>query len=157
MSLVLFAYDKLDCAWICLVPGPPSNVRVSATNHTTILVLWEPPTQPNGELKDYEITRSRITENTNDQTSIIYYRVGATARLYEIINVGIGTAYEVTVRAVNRKGQSGERSDPKIVVGKFRSKPSLLTIALQCLNLITNYSHTTVSSLQYCLPMCMTF
>jgi hypothetical protein len=111
------------------IPGPPSSVSVTATNHTTILVLWQPPRRPNGELNQYEITRSRITrsrraERATDQTNTIYYRVDATHRLFEIVNVGIGTEYEVTVRAINREGHSGEQSQPVRVKGQYRRKAS---------------------------------
>lgn len=41
--------------------------------HTTFLVTWSPPVQPNGKVLHYELVRRQATDNNADDTTTLVY------------------------------------------------------------------------------------
>ena len=69
------------CAWIIVnsVPEAPSGVKGNTMDKTSVLLTWNPPTNPNGVLLDYqilyhgyELKEQETTRVSNDMHSLYH-------------------------------------------------------------------------------------
>ncbi|XP_059099411.1 protein sidekick-like isoform X3 [Tigriopus californicus] len=82
------------------VPGPPSNVSFPDVSFTTARVIWDMPSEPNGEIKKYRVSyRLQKPESENFTREFL-----PTDRTFRAINLEPMSYYEFEVTAKTNLG-----------------------------------------------------
>ena len=85
------------------VPGPPSNVSFPDVSFTTARIIWDVPTEPNGEIMKYRVTYRKSEETSNDATNFTKEFL-PTDRTFRAVSLEPMTNYEFQVTAKTSLG-----------------------------------------------------
>lgn len=64
--------------YLFLAPSPPMNIKASSTLHGEIVISWDPPKRPNGNVTYYIVEGS----NEEDLSGLINQRNYCSERMY---------------------------------------------------------------------------
>lgn len=117
------------------VPGPPTNVKATPVNSTTIHVEWKPPEEHerNGIIRQYHIHVQETKHETGAPllNEPLRYDVQGVLE-YNVTDLQPDTYYQIQVAALTRRGD-GARS-PQITVKTPGGVPNRPTINLKTTN-----------------------
>ena len=85
------------------VPGPPSNVSFPDVSFTTARIIWDVPTEPNGEIMKYRVTYRKSDEASNDVANFTKEFL-PTDRTFRAVNLDPMSNYEFQVTAKTSLG-----------------------------------------------------
>ena len=89
------------------VPSAPVNVLVVDADNTSLLIMWDPPTVPNGIILSYRVeyfgvdTTSTVNSSFYDVKDITVYNMTSTF-IYELVPF---STYNITVAAATSTGE----------------------------------------------------
>ena len=89
------------------VPSSPENVLAVVANNTSLLLMWDPPTIPNGIILYYRVeyfgveTTSTVNSSFYDIKDKAVYNMTSTI-IYDLVSLSI---YNITVAAATSIGE----------------------------------------------------
>ncbi|KAG9337888.1 hypothetical protein JZ751_027540 [Albula glossodonta] len=101
------------------VPGPPMGIFFPEVRTSSVRLIWQPPTQPNGIIVAYQITYR--LNSTNSNTAVVEL-LNPSAREYTVSGLEPELVYVFRVTAQTRKGW-GEASEALVITTEKRSRP----------------------------------
>uniref|UniRef100_A0A4W3KFY3 Sidekick cell adhesion molecule 2 n=1 Tax=Callorhinchus milii TaxID=7868 RepID=A0A4W3KFY3_CALMI len=101
------------------VPGPPVGILFPEVRATSVRLVWQPPTEPNGIILAYQITYRLNTSSTNTATVDV---LNPSARQYTVPGLKRERSYVFRITAQTRKGW-GEAAEALVVTTEKRAHP----------------------------------
>ncbi|TRY60854.1 hypothetical protein DNTS_028282 [Danionella cerebrum] len=101
------------------VPGPPVVILFPEVRTTSVRLIWQPPSQPNGIILAYQITYRLNSTNSNTATFDV---LNSSARQYTVTGLRPESVYVFRIRAQTRKGW-GEAAEALVVTTEKRARP----------------------------------
>uniref|UniRef100_A0A8C1Q4G4 Sidekick cell adhesion molecule 2b n=1 Tax=Cyprinus carpio TaxID=7962 RepID=A0A8C1Q4G4_CYPCA len=101
------------------VPGPPVVILFPEVRTTSVRLIWQPPSQPNGIILAYQITYRLNSTNSNTATFDV---LNSSARQYTVTGLRPESVYVLRIRAQTRKGW-GEAAEALVVTTEKRARP----------------------------------
>uniref|UniRef100_A0A8C9FHH2 Sidekick cell adhesion molecule 2 n=1 Tax=Pavo cristatus TaxID=9049 RepID=A0A8C9FHH2_PAVCR len=101
------------------VPGPPVGMLFPEVRTTSVRLIWQPPTAPNGIILAYQLTHRLNTTTANAAVSEV---LGPSTRQYTATGLQPEATYLFRVTAQTRKGW-GEAAEALVVTTEKRDRP----------------------------------
>ncbi|XP_071318877.1 protein sidekick-2 isoform X5 [Trachinotus anak] len=101
------------------VPGPPVGILFPEVRTTSVRLIWQSPSQPNGIILAYQITYHLNSTNSNAATVDV---LSPSARQYTVTNLKPESTYVFRITAQTRKGW-GEAAEALVVTTEKRARP----------------------------------
>ncbi|XP_072208081.1 protein sidekick-2 isoform X2 [Excalfactoria chinensis] len=101
------------------VPGPPVGMLFPEVRTTSVRLIWQPPTAPNGIILAYQLTH-RL--NTTSASSAVSEVLGPSTRQYTATGLQPEATYLFRIVAQTRKGW-GEAAEALVVTTEKRDRP----------------------------------
>ncbi|XP_074519017.1 protein sidekick-2 isoform X3 [Halichoeres trimaculatus] len=101
------------------VPGPPVGILFPEVRTTSVRLIWQSPSQPNGIILAYQITYHLNSTNSNTATVDV---LNPSARQYTVTNLKPESIYVFRITAQTRKGW-GEAAEALVVTTEKRARP----------------------------------
>uniref|UniRef100_A0A672YY63 Sidekick cell adhesion molecule 2b n=1 Tax=Sphaeramia orbicularis TaxID=375764 RepID=A0A672YY63_9TELE len=101
------------------VPGPPVGILFPEVRTTSVRLIWQSPSQPNGIILAYQITYHLNSTNSNTATVDV---LNPSARQYTVTSLKPESAYVFRITAQTRKGW-GEAAEALVVTTEKRAHP----------------------------------
>ncbi|XP_076856634.1 protein sidekick-2 isoform X2 [Brachyhypopomus gauderio] len=101
------------------VPGPPVGVLFPEVRTTSVRVIWQSPSQPNGIILAYQITYRLNSTNSNTATVDV---LNPSTRQYTATGLKGECVYVFRITAQTRKGW-GEAAEALVVTTEKRARP----------------------------------
>ncbi|XP_064858597.1 protein sidekick-2 isoform X3 [Oncorhynchus nerka] len=101
------------------VPGPPVGILFPEVRTTSLRLIWQSPSQPNGIILAYQITYRLNSSNSNTATVDV---LNPSARQYMVTGLKKDSMYVFRITAQTRKGW-GEASEALVVTTEKRARP----------------------------------
>ncbi|XP_028990043.1 protein sidekick-2 isoform X2 [Betta splendens] len=101
------------------VPGPPVGILFPEVRTTSVRLIWQSPSQPNGIILAYQITYHLNSTNSNTATVDV---LSPSARQYTVTNLKPESIYVFRITAQTRKGW-GEAAEALVVTTEKRARP----------------------------------
>nr|XP_020466112.1 protein sidekick-2-like isoform X2 [Monopterus albus] len=101
------------------VPGPPVGILFPEVRTTSVRLIWQPPSQPNGIILAYQITYRKNSSNSNAATVDV---LSPSARQYTATGLKPEMVYVFRLTAQTRKGW-GEAAEALVVTTEKRARP----------------------------------
>ncbi|XP_056221672.1 protein sidekick-2 isoform X2 [Seriola aureovittata] len=101
------------------VPGPPVGILFPEVRTTSVRLIWQSPSQPNGIILAYQITYHLNSTNSNAATVDV---LSPSARQYTVTNLKPESIYVFRITAQTRKGW-GEAAEALVVTTEKRARP----------------------------------
>ncbi|XP_024140669.1 protein sidekick-2 isoform X3 [Oryzias melastigma] len=101
------------------VPGPPVGILFPEVRTTSVRLIWQSPSQPNGIILAYQITYYLNSSNSNTATVNV---LNPSARQYMVTNLKPESVYVFRITAQTRKGW-GEAAEALVVTTEKRARP----------------------------------
>uniref|UniRef100_A0A7N6C0H3 Sidekick cell adhesion molecule 2b n=1 Tax=Anabas testudineus TaxID=64144 RepID=A0A7N6C0H3_ANATE len=101
------------------VPGPPVGILFPEVRTTSVRLIWQSPSQPNGIILAYQITYHLNSTNSNTATVDV---LSPSARQYMVNNLKPESVYVFRITAQTRKGW-GEAAEALVVTTEKRARP----------------------------------
>ncbi|XP_015735583.1 protein sidekick-2 isoform X2 [Coturnix japonica] len=101
------------------VPGPPVGMLFPEVRTTSVRLIWQPPTAPNGIILAYRLTH-RL--NTTSASSAVSEVLGPSTRQYTATGLQPEATYLFRIAAQTRKGW-GEAAEALVVTTEKRDRP----------------------------------
>lgn len=83
---------------ICAAPSPPTITRAVNTSSTSILVEWNPPSNPNGNIRGYLINYT-LAANIGNPFALMSLNVSGKVTHIELSGLNIFTTYSISIQA----------------------------------------------------------
>uniref|UniRef100_A0A8C6SZT0 Sidekick cell adhesion molecule 2b n=1 Tax=Neogobius melanostomus TaxID=47308 RepID=A0A8C6SZT0_9GOBI len=105
------------------VPGPPVGILFPEVRTTSVRLIWQSPSQPNGIILAYQITYHLNSTNSNGATVDV---LNPSARQYTVTGLKAESVYVFRITAQTRKGW-GEAAEALVVTTEKRatSRPAV--------------------------------
>ncbi|XDV14672.1 hypothetical protein PO909_014885, partial [Leuciscus waleckii] len=123
-SHVALDTDKHKCifadtlAW-SPVPGPPVRLVFPEVRLTSVRVVWQPPSEPNGIIMGYQISYRLDINDPNKFTTV---EVGSNARQFTVTGLIPESAYVFQITARTQKGW-GPPEEAIVITTEKRERP----------------------------------
>ncbi|XP_035469228.1 protein sidekick-2 isoform X4 [Scophthalmus maximus] len=101
------------------VPGPPVGILFPEVRTTSVRLIWQSPSQPNGIILAYQITYHHNSTNSNAATVDV---LSPSARQYTVTSLKAEATYVFRITAQTRKGW-GEAAEALVVTTEKRARP----------------------------------
>ncbi|XP_012989296.1 protein sidekick-2 isoform X4 [Esox lucius] len=101
------------------VPGPPVGILFPEVRTTSVRLIWQSPSQPNGIILAYQITYRLNSTNSNTATVDV---LNPSARQYTVTGLKQESVYVFRITAQTRKGW-GEAAEALVVTTEKRARP----------------------------------
>uniref|UniRef100_A0A7N8X091 Sidekick cell adhesion molecule 2b n=1 Tax=Mastacembelus armatus TaxID=205130 RepID=A0A7N8X091_9TELE len=101
------------------VPGPPVGILFPEVRPTSVRLIWQSPSQPNGIILAYQITYHLNSTNSNAATVDV---LSPSARQYTVTSLKPESVYVFRITAQTRKGW-GEAAEALVVTTEKRARP----------------------------------
>uniref|UniRef100_A0A4W5RST0 Sidekick cell adhesion molecule 2 n=1 Tax=Hucho hucho TaxID=62062 RepID=A0A4W5RST0_9TELE len=101
------------------VPGPPVGILFPEVRTTSVRLIWQSPSQPNGIILAYQITYRLNSTNSNMATVDV---LNPSARQYMVTGLKQESVYVFRITAQTRKGW-GEAAEALVVTTEKRARP----------------------------------
>ncbi|CAG06587.1 unnamed protein product, partial [Tetraodon nigroviridis] len=101
------------------VPGPPVGILFPEVRTTSVRLIWQSPSEPNGIILAYQITYHHNSTNSNTATVDV---LNPSARQYTVTNLKPESVYVFRITAQTRKGW-GEAAEALVVTTEKRARP----------------------------------
>uniref|UniRef100_G3TZH8 Sidekick cell adhesion molecule 2 n=1 Tax=Loxodonta africana TaxID=9785 RepID=G3TZH8_LOXAF len=101
------------------VPGPPVGILFPEVRTTSVRLIWQPPTAPNGIILAYQITHRLNATTANTATVEV---LAPSARQYTATGLKPEAVYLFRITAQTRKGW-GEAAEALVVTTERRDRP----------------------------------
>uniref|UniRef100_A0A8C5C0T2 Sidekick cell adhesion molecule 2 n=1 Tax=Gadus morhua TaxID=8049 RepID=A0A8C5C0T2_GADMO len=101
------------------VPGPPVGILFPEVRTTSVRLIWQSPSQPNGIVLAYQITYRLNSSNSNTATVDV---LNPSARQYMVTALKAEMVYVFRITAQTRKGW-GESAEALVVTTEKRARP----------------------------------
>ncbi|XP_070707676.1 protein sidekick-2 [Pempheris klunzingeri] len=101
------------------VPGPPVGILFPEVRTTSVRLIWQSPSQPNGIILAYQITYHLNSTNSNAATVDV---LNPSARQYTVTGLKLESVYVFRITAQTRKGW-GEAAEALVVTTEKRARP----------------------------------
>lgn len=101
------------------VPGPPVGMMFPEVRTTSVRLIWQPPTAPNGIILAYQLTHRLNTTTANAAVSEV---LGPSTRQYTATGLQPEATYLFSITAQTRKGW-GEAAEALVVTTEKRDRP----------------------------------
>ncbi|KAK5906216.1 hypothetical protein CgunFtcFv8_002101 [Champsocephalus gunnari] len=101
------------------VPGPPVGILFPEVRTTSVRLIWQSPSQPNGIILAYQITYHLNSSNSNTPTVDVLI---PSARQYTVTSLKPESVYVFRIKAQTRKGW-GEAAEALVVTTEKRARP----------------------------------
>ncbi|CAJ1080064.1 protein sidekick-2 isoform X2 [Xyrichtys novacula] len=101
------------------VPGPPVGILFPEVRTTSVRLIWQSPSQPNGIILAYQITYHLNSTNSNTATVDV---LNPSARQYTVTSLKPESIYVFRITAQTRKGW-GEAAEALVVTTEKRARP----------------------------------
>uniref|UniRef100_A0A671WZC6 Sidekick cell adhesion molecule 2 n=1 Tax=Sparus aurata TaxID=8175 RepID=A0A671WZC6_SPAAU len=101
------------------VPGPPVGILFPEVRTTSVRLIWQSPSQPNGIILAYQITYHLNSTNSNAATVDV---LNPSARQYTVTSLKPESVYVFRITAQTRKGW-GEAAEALVVTTEKRARP----------------------------------
>uniref|UniRef100_A0A665VQT0 Sidekick cell adhesion molecule 2b n=1 Tax=Echeneis naucrates TaxID=173247 RepID=A0A665VQT0_ECHNA len=101
------------------VPGPPVGILFPEVRTTSVRLIWQSPSQPNGIILAYQITYHLNSTNSNAATVDV---LSPSARQYTVTGLKPESIYVFRITAQTRKGW-GEAAEALVVTTEKRARP----------------------------------
>ncbi|OXB57687.1 hypothetical protein ASZ78_008248 [Callipepla squamata] len=101
------------------VPGPPVGMLFPEVRTTSVRLIWQPPTAPNGVILAYQLTH-RL--NTTTANAAVIEVLGPSTRQYTATGLQPEATYLFRIAAQTRKGW-GEAAEALVVTTEKRDRP----------------------------------
>ncbi|KAG7222259.1 hypothetical protein INR49_027263 [Caranx melampygus] len=101
------------------VPGPPVGILFPEVRNTSVRLIWQSPSQPNGIILAYQITYHLNSTNSNGATVDV---LSPSARYYTVTGLKPESIYVFRITAQTRKGW-GEAAEALVVTTEKRARP----------------------------------
>ncbi|XP_036427826.1 protein sidekick-2 [Colossoma macropomum] len=101
------------------VPGPPVGILFPEVRTTSVRLIWQSPSQPNGIILAYQITYRLNSTNSNTATVDV---LNPSARQYTVTGLKPESVYVFRITAQTRKGW-GEAAEALVVTTEKRVRP----------------------------------
>ncbi|KAI4883660.1 hypothetical protein NFI96_010176 [Prochilodus magdalenae] len=101
------------------VPGPPVGILFPEVRTTSVRLIWQSPSQPNGIILAYQITYRLNSTNSNTATVDV---LNPSARQYTVTALKPESVYVFRITAQTRKGW-GEAAEALVVTTEKRARP----------------------------------
>ncbi|KAK7919239.1 hypothetical protein WMY93_010523 [Mugilogobius chulae] len=101
------------------VPGPPVGILFPEVRTTSVRLIWQSPSQPNGIILAYQITYHLNSSNSNGATVDV---LNPSARQYTVTSLKPESVYVFRITAQTRKGW-GESAEALVVTTEKRARP----------------------------------
>ncbi|KAK2820619.1 hypothetical protein Q5P01_023578, partial [Channa striata] len=101
------------------VPGPPVGILFPEVRTTSVRLIWQSPSQPNGIILAYQITYHLNSTNSNTATVDV---LSPSARQYTVMSLKPESVYVFRITAQTRKGW-GEAAEALVVTTEKRARP----------------------------------
>ncbi|XP_015135354.1 protein sidekick-2 isoform X2 [Gallus gallus] len=101
------------------VPGPPVGMLFPEVRTTSVRLIWQPPTAPNGIILAYQLTHRLNTTTANAAVSEV---LGPSTRQYTATGLQPEATYLFSITAQTRKGW-GEAAEALVVTTEKRDRP----------------------------------
>ncbi|XP_039991071.1 protein sidekick-2 isoform X1 [Xiphias gladius] len=101
------------------VPGPPVGILFPEVRTTSVRLIWQSPSQPNGIILAYQITYHLNSTNSNAATVDV---LSPSARQYTVTSLKPESIYVFRITAQTRKGW-GEAAEALVVTTEKRARP----------------------------------
>ncbi|KAM6964645.1 protein sidekick-2 isoform 1-T1 [Tautogolabrus adspersus] len=101
------------------VPGPPVGILFPEVRTTSVRLIWQSPSQPNGIILAYQITYHLNSTNSNAATVDV---LNPSARQYTVTSLKPESIYVFRITAQTRKGW-GEAAEALVVTTEKRARP----------------------------------
>uniref|UniRef100_A0A8C7L7Y8 Sidekick cell adhesion molecule 2 n=1 Tax=Oncorhynchus kisutch TaxID=8019 RepID=A0A8C7L7Y8_ONCKI len=101
------------------VPGPPVGILFPEVQTTSVRLIWQSPSQPNGIILAYQITYRLNSTNSNTATVDV---LNPSARQYMVTGLKQESVYVFRITAQTRKGW-GEAAEALVVTTEKRARP----------------------------------
>uniref|UniRef100_A0A4W5REP3 Sidekick cell adhesion molecule 2 n=1 Tax=Hucho hucho TaxID=62062 RepID=A0A4W5REP3_9TELE len=101
------------------VPGPPVGILFPEVRTTSVRLIWQSPSQPNGIILAYQITYRLNSSNSNTATVDV---LNPSARQYMVTGLKKDSMYVFRITAQTRKGW-GEAAEALVVTTEKRARP----------------------------------
>ncbi|AWP17995.1 putative protein sidekick-2-like [Scophthalmus maximus] len=98
------------------VPGPPVGILFPEVRTTSVRLIWQSPSQPNGIILAYQITYHHNSTNSNAATVDV---LSPSARQYTVTSLKAEATYVFRITAQTRKGW-GEAAEALVVTTEKR-------------------------------------
>ena len=101
------------------VPGPPSGIYFPEVTHSTVRVVWSPPTAPNGDIIGYRVAYREKSKPVS--YTVVDPNLGPTTSEYYVTNLQRTTYYVFSITAKTQLG-FGEPGDVEVYTIVNRSE-----------------------------------
>nr|XP_023670687.1 protein sidekick-1 isoform X1 [Paramormyrops kingsleyae]XP_023670688.1 protein sidekick-1 isoform X1 [Paramormyrops kingsleyae] len=101
------------------VPGPPVRLVFPEVRLTSVRVVWQPPTEPNGIILGYQIAYRLDASDPNKFTTV---EVGSTARQFTVTGLSPESAYIFRISARTQQGW-GLPEEAVVITTERRDRP----------------------------------
>ncbi|XP_054454835.1 protein sidekick-2 [Anoplopoma fimbria] len=101
------------------VPGPPVGILFPEVRTTSVRLIWQSPSQPNGIILAYQITYHLNSSTSNTPTVDVLI---PSARQYTVTSLKPESVYVFRIKAQTRKGW-GEAAEALVVTTEKRARP----------------------------------
>uniref|UniRef100_A0AAY4BPU2 Sidekick cell adhesion molecule 2b n=1 Tax=Denticeps clupeoides TaxID=299321 RepID=A0AAY4BPU2_9TELE len=101
------------------VPGPPVGILFPEVRTTSVRLIWQSPSQPNGIILAYQITYRLNSTNSNTASVDV---LNPSARQYTVTGLKPESVYVFRITAQTRKGW-GEAAEALVVTTEKRARP----------------------------------
>ncbi|KAM8836507.1 protein sidekick-2 isoform 4-T4 [Spinachia spinachia] len=101
------------------VPGPPVGILFPEVRTTSVRLIWQSPSQPNGIILAYQITYHLNSSTSNTPTVDVLI---PSARQYTVSGLRPESVYVFRIKAQTRKGW-GEAAEALVVTTEKRARP----------------------------------
>lgn len=89
--------------------GPVSNLRVLQMSDTSLLVDWDPPTEPHGETLGYRVVHREVDEGGEEgPDTVVEDMLPAGVTMLKVTDLKEDKQYRIAVVAVNGAGLGEE-------------------------------------------------
>ncbi|XP_064439713.1 protein sidekick-2 isoform X1 [Mirounga angustirostris] len=101
------------------VPGPPMGILFPEVRTTSVRLIWQPPTAPNGIILAYQVTHRLNATTANTATVEV---LTPSTRQYTVTGLKPESVYLFRITAQTRKGW-GEAAEALVVTTEKRDRP----------------------------------
>ncbi|TNN03245.1 hypothetical protein fugu_000274 [Takifugu bimaculatus] len=101
------------------VPGPPVGILFPEVRTTSVRLIWQSPSEPNGIILAYQITYHHNSSNSNTATVDV---LNPSARQYTVTSLKPESVYVFRITAQTRKGW-GAAAEALVVTTEKRARP----------------------------------
>ncbi|KAI7810703.1 putative protein sidekick-1 [Triplophysa rosa] len=101
------------------VPGPPVRLMFPEVRLTSVRVVWQPPSEPNGIIMGYQISYRLDVNDPNKFTTV---EVGSNARQFTVSGLNPESAYVFQIQARTQQGW-GPPEEAIVITTEKRERP----------------------------------